>query len=71
MLLHKSGAVEQARDSSGRALADAIMRIAMRSPRERERMGTSGREWVAREHSRPVLGERLDRTLRGVMQQRS
>ena len=71
MLLHQSGAVEQARDSSAPALADAIMRIAMRSPRERECMGASGREWVAREHSRSVLGERLDRTLRGVMQQRS
>jgi len=70
-LLHQSGAGEQARDSSARALADAIMRIAMRTPRERERMGTSGREWVAREHSRPVLGKRLDHALRDVMQRRS
>ena len=70
-LLHRSGAGEQARDSSADALADAIVRIAMRSPRERERMGTSGREWVAREHSRPVLGKRLDRALRDVMKTRS
>jgi glycosyltransferase involved in cell wall biosynthesis len=70
-LLRQSGAGEQARDSSAHALADAIMRIAMRSPRERERMGTSGREWVAREHSRAVLGKRLDRALRDVMRTRS
>lgn len=62
-----AGAGEQAADSSGAALADAIRRLVARSRDERARMGLAGRAWVAREHSRPVLAERLDSVLRELI----
>lgn len=58
---------EQAKDSSGAALADAVRRLVARPPAEREKMGLAGRAWVAREHSRPVLAERLDGMLRELI----
>jgi glycosyltransferase involved in cell wall biosynthesis len=62
-----AGAGEQANDSSGAALADAIRRLLARPSAEREKMGLAGRAWVAREHSRPVLAERLDVMLRELI----
>ncbi len=62
-----AAAGEQAADSSGAALADAIRRLVARSPEERAKMGLAGRAWVAREHSRPVLAERLDGMLRELI----
>jgi glycosyltransferase involved in cell wall biosynthesis len=66
-MVAEAGAGEQAADSSGAALADAIRRLVARSPEERARMGLAGRAWVAREHSRPVLAERLDGMLRELI----
>lgn len=66
-LLAASGAGEQAAPGSARALADAVLRLAARSPCERACMGERGRAWVAGEHGRPVLAERLDRTLRELV----
>lgn len=62
-----SGAGEQARDSGGAALAEAILSMRARSLAERKSMGRAGREWVIREHSRTVLGERLDQSLRVLL----
>jgi glycosyltransferase involved in cell wall biosynthesis len=62
-----AGAGEQAADSSGAALADAVRRLVARAPAEREKMGLAGRAWVAREHSRPVLAGRLDGMLRELI----
>ncbi|HJP60067.1 MAG TPA: glycosyltransferase family 4 protein [Gemmatimonadaceae bacterium] len=66
-ILRESGAGEQAADSSPRALAEAVTRMADRTPAERALMGSAGREWVAREHSRPVLAQRLDSVLRSAV----
>jgi glycosyltransferase involved in cell wall biosynthesis len=55
---------EQAADGSAAALADAITRFSSRAVHERLAMGQAGREWVEREHSRPVLARRLDAVLR-------
>ncbi len=62
-----AGAGEQATNSSGAALADAVRRLVARPPAERAKMGLAGRAWVAREHSRPVLAERLDSMLRELI----
>lgn len=62
-----AGAGEQATDSSGAALAEAILRLAARPPAERAAMGEAGLAWVAREHDRPVLADRLDRMLRELV----
>lgn len=66
-ILHEAGAGVQARDASGAALASAALELANRSQEERTAMGQAGRAWVAREHSRPVLAERLDRALRQLI----
>lgn len=66
-MLASAGAGEQASDASGAALAAAIRRLAAKSPREREQMGLAARAWVGREHSRPVLAERLDAELRQLI----
>jgi glycosyltransferase involved in cell wall biosynthesis len=66
-MVEQAGAGEQAVDDSGAALADAVLRLASRTPEERRAMGASARAWVAREHSRTVLAERLDHALRGVI----
>ncbi len=66
-MVHAAGAGEQARDSSATALAEAIVRLAARSAEERRRMGSAAREWVAAEHGRAVLAERLDQVLRPLV----
>lgn len=62
-----SGAGEQAADASGEALAAAVLRMSRRPPAERAAMGAAGREWVAREHGRPVLADRLDAVLQPLL----
>jgi hypothetical protein len=54
-------------NASGAALADAVRRLVARPRAEREKMGLAGRAWVGREHSRPVLAERLDGMLRELI----
>ena len=66
-LVHDAGAGVQARDSSGVALADAIRAVRSLSVSERRAVGAAGRSWVAREHSREVLGARLDALLRELI----
>ena len=58
-----SGGV-QAADATPRALADAVRTLAAMSADERTALGVAGREWVRREHDRPVLAERLDAAVR-------
>lgn len=70
-MVASAGAGEQATNASGAALAAAIRRLASRSLCERKRMGLAGREWVGREHSRPVLAARLDTVLRQLLDGRS
>jgi glycosyltransferase involved in cell wall biosynthesis len=62
-----SGAGEQAPDASAATLAKAAERLYDRSPADRSRMGAAGRDWVGREHSRPLLAARLDGILREVV----
>ncbi|HEY0777076.1 MAG TPA: glycosyltransferase family 4 protein [Gemmatirosa sp.] len=63
-MVHEAGAGEQAADASGAALADAVVRLASRPAAQRAALGAAGRAWVAHEHDRPVLADRLDRVLR-------
>lgn len=58
----------QAADASAEALAAAVREFAERSETERARMSTTGREWVKREHSRGVLGKKLDGFLNELIQ---
>lgn len=66
-MVREAAAGEQAADCSARALADAVLRLASRSLEDLATMGRSAREWVAREHGRPVLAERLDAALRQLV----
>lgn len=66
-MLADAGAGEQAADGTPRALADAVLRMLGRTSAERETLGRAGREWVAREHARPVLAARLDAMLRELL----
>lgn len=66
-MLAAAGAGVQARDTSGVALAEAIAELRRRPAAEREAMGRRGRTWVEREHSRTVLGERVDAMLRELV----
>jgi len=66
-MVRGAGGGEQAADGSARALADAVLRLRALSTDERARIGESAREWVAREHGRAVLAERLDRALRELV----
>ena len=66
-MLHAAGAGEQAADSSPRALADAILRLAQQTPDALRTMGDGGRDWIGREHARPVLAQRLDAALRPLV----
>lgn len=63
-MVAEAGAGELAPPGSADALADAILRIADLEPEQRRTMGESGREWVSRERSRPVLAARLEAALR-------
>lgn len=63
-MVRDAGAGEQAAGGTGEDLAEAIRRLADRSPEERAVMGESGRRWVSREHGREILAERLDEILR-------
>lgn len=69
-MVAEAGAGEQAADASAAALADAVLRLAARSPEERVAMGRAGRTWVLREHSRDVLGARLDDVLSPLLARR-
>jgi glycosyltransferase involved in cell wall biosynthesis len=66
-MLRDANAGVQAAGASPRALADALVRMAERHRVEGASMSAAGRQWVAREHSRPVLAERLDRALRPLL----
>jgi glycosyltransferase involved in cell wall biosynthesis len=66
-MVAEAGAGEQAVDAGAAALAEAVLRLAARSPEERLAMGRAGRTWVLREHSRDVLGARLDAVLRPLL----
>lgn len=70
-LLAASGAGAQAADAGPAALAAAVESLLRRPRAERRMMGHSGREWVARTHSREVLGRQLDGALRQVLGARS
>jgi glycosyltransferase involved in cell wall biosynthesis len=56
-----------ASDSSGGALANAVLRLRDTDFARRREMGIAGRQWVERERSRQVLGQRLDRHLRELL----
>ncbi|HSJ97733.1 MAG TPA: glycosyltransferase family 4 protein [Myxococcota bacterium] len=62
--VRESGGGVQAADGSGAALAEAVRQLRALPPDERRRLGERGREWVRREHDRPVLARRLDELLR-------
>jgi glycosyltransferase involved in cell wall biosynthesis len=66
-LLADANAGIQTSDASGRSLADAIGQLRGLDRDARRRMGLAGRRFVEREHSRDVLGARLDRFLREVI----
>ncbi len=66
-MVSEADAGELAEPGSSRSLADAVIRLADRSESERRAMGMSAREWVTREHGRPVLAKRLDEALRDVL----
>jgi glycosyltransferase involved in cell wall biosynthesis len=54
----------QTTDSTPAALALAVRTIKSMSPEQRAALGAAGREWVRREHDRPVLAARLDAAVR-------
>jgi len=58
-----SGGVQTA-DATPEALVEAIRGLLSMSPKQRAAMGDAGREWVRREHDRPVLAARLDAAMR-------
>lgn len=66
-MVAEAGGGVQARDAGAGALADAVERVAALAPAERLEMGESGRSWVAREHNRHRLADRLARTIREVV----
>jgi glycosyltransferase involved in cell wall biosynthesis len=54
----------QAADASADALVQAIMALLAMSADRRAAVGAAGRDWVRREHDRPVLAARLDAAVR-------
>lgn len=66
-MVEAAGGGEQATPGSAQSLADAVVRLYERSAAEREAMGRTAREWVVREHGRPVLADRLDAALRELL----
>jgi glycosyltransferase involved in cell wall biosynthesis len=67
-MVQAAGGGEQAAPGSPEALAEAVLRLSQRGAAERAEMGRSARDWVTREHGRTVLAERLDRTLRELVE---
>jgi glycosyltransferase involved in cell wall biosynthesis len=58
-----SGGVQTA-DATAESLAQAIRTLLEMGPERRAALGAAGREWVRREHDRPVLAARLDAAIR-------
>jgi glycosyltransferase involved in cell wall biosynthesis len=54
----------QAPDATAESLAQAIRALVAMTPERRASIGAAGREWVRREHDRPVLAARLDAAVR-------
>ena len=59
-----AGGGVQATDATGESLAAAIRVLVAMGPQRRSSLGAAGREWVRREHDRPVLAARLDAAVR-------
>jgi glycosyltransferase involved in cell wall biosynthesis len=66
-LLSQAGGGVQTRDSSGAALAESVLMLRSLSGAQRASMGSYGREWVRRSHSREVLADRLEGALSEVL----
>lgn len=62
--LREAGGGVQARDATAESLAEAIRSLVAMGPERRATLGAAGREWVRREHDRPVLAARLDAAVR-------
>jgi glycosyltransferase involved in cell wall biosynthesis len=54
----------QTADATATALAEAVRTLMAMSPERRAALGMAGRQWVRREHDRPVLAARLDAAVR-------
>jgi glycosyltransferase involved in cell wall biosynthesis len=54
----------QTMDATPAALAQAVRTFMTLGPERRAALGMAGREWVRREHDRPVLAERFDAAVR-------
>jgi glycosyltransferase involved in cell wall biosynthesis len=54
----------QATDPTPAALAEAVRALVSMSAEQRAALGKAGRDWVRREHDRPVLAARLDAAVR-------
>jgi glycosyltransferase involved in cell wall biosynthesis len=57
----------QTTDPTPAALAEAVRTLMSMSPQRRAALGAAGRDWVRREHDRPVLAERLDAAVRPLV----
>lgn len=66
-MLSEAKAGVQARDASATALAAAVRSLRLLSRAQRIELGANGRQWVEREHSRALLGRRLDVFLREML----
>ncbi|HTE42652.1 MAG TPA: glycosyltransferase family 4 protein [Steroidobacteraceae bacterium] len=66
-MLAESKAGLQTADTSGAALAASCREMVAMSAARRADIGLSGRSWVEREHSREVLGDRMDAFLRELL----
>lgn len=66
-MLADSGAGVQVADTSGVALAAGVRQVVAMTPTQRRDQGLAGRRWVEREHSRDVLGARMDAFLRELI----
>jgi glycosyltransferase involved in cell wall biosynthesis len=61
----------QASDATPQALAEAIRALASMDHERRKALGAAGRDWVRREHDRPVLAARLDAAVRPLAETRA
>ncbi len=66
-MIHDAGAGVQAEPGNPESLSRAIRSVARMSPAERRSLGASARAWVAKEHSRTVLADRLGGVLERVL----